>query len=43
MVFDAGTTGWSSGAVYFCTGDPDAIKPGLVETATIGNHVFYTD
>jgi hypothetical protein len=43
LVFKDGNTGWSCSALYFCTGNPDAIKPGLRETVRIGAHGFYTD
>lgn len=42
-VFGAGEVGAAAGALYFCSGDPDAIKPGLTETVRIGRHIFYTD
>lgn len=43
LVFMDGNTGWSCSALYFCTGNPDAIKPGVRETVRIGAHGFYTD
>lgn len=42
-VFRDGQTGLTNGALYFCTGNPDAIKAGLVEVARVGRHIFYTD
>ncbi len=42
-VFDEGTDAGTLGALYFCTGSPDNIKPGLREVARIGGHVFYID
>ncbi len=45
LVFSQGSTGWTLGALYFCTPttNPDRIKPGLRKTMQIGNHVFYSD
>lgn len=42
-VFDREEADTTNGALYFCSGDPDAIKPGLTEVAHIGRHRFYTD
>jgi len=44
-VFDVGQADTTNGGLFFCTEatDPDAIKGGLRETATILHHVFYTD
>ena len=44
-VFDEGLYAGTCGALYFCTPntDPDEIKPGIIEVARIGRHVFYID
>lgn len=44
-VFDEGLYAGTCGALYFCTPDtdPNDIKPGIVEVARIGRHVFYID
>ena len=44
-VFDKGLYAGTCGALYFCTPDtdPDDIKPGIIEVARIGRHVFYID
>lgn len=43
QVFSAGRIGSANGALFFCVGDPDAIKSGLVQVAKIGRHTFYVD
>ncbi len=42
-VFRDGCEDVTAGALYFCTGDPSAIKAGLRLTAEVGGHCYYTD
>jgi|GEM_PF-6558267 len=42
-VFDREAADTTNGALFFCSGNPDSIKYGLIETAQIGRHRFYTD
>ena len=42
-VFQDGCEDVTAGALYFCTGDPSAIKAGLRLTAEVGGHCYYTD